>query len=76
MFMFPFENIGRLRSRNMQMLVDKIGTFVFRYGNKCVTGKSIIFQIYEGRGTKPKHGLPTFCFGDFDVHLKSSPFWV
>ena len=40
MLMFPFGNIGRLRLGNMQMLVDKIGTFVFRYGYKSVTEES------------------------------------
>ena len=33
----------------------------------CYIGKLIIFQIYEGKGIKPKPGLPTFCFGGFDV---------
>ena len=29
----------------------------------CYRGKSINFQIYEGRSIKPKHGSPSFCLG-------------
>ena len=47
--MFPLGNIGSLRLGNMQMLVDKIGTFAFHYGYKCVTEETqLTFRFMRG----------------------------
>ena len=59
--MFSFGNIGKLRLGNTQMLVDKIGTFVFRYGYKCVTKESqFTFRFMRGGVSSSNLGRPLF----------------
>ena len=45
----------------MQMLVDKIGTFVFRYGYKCAKKESqLSLRFMRGRVSSPNLSRPLF----------------
>ena len=46
------------------MLVDKIGTLVFRYGYKCITEESqFTFRFMRGGVSGPILGHPLFVLG-------------
>ena len=48
----------------MQMLVDKVGTFVLSSGYKCVTEESqLTFRFIRGGVSSPNLGRPLFVLG-------------